>query len=491
MDCILLKAAAPYISLSLSHVINLTIIEGVLPVDFKTARVTPIYKGQGSLTEPGNYRPISVVSTITKLLETAVKEQLMNYLTVNNIITDVQFAYIKNMSTQFALHVLVDDFLKNINNGKMNGLVQLDLQKGFDTLSHPILIHKLRCYGFTDNSLCWFRSYLENRTQITRCKDKISKPATVNIGVPQGTVLGPIIFLLYVNDLPSYLNHNSCIMYADDTSLKSSADDHETLQTNLQFITDATVDWLNKNRLLLNVKKSSCMLIGTKQRISGNDNLKIMIGDDMLTQCSHTKLIGIELDSYLDWIQHVDTVAKKISRKLGFLKRLKLYLNSHLLNTVYISLIQSQFDYCLTVWGSCSKYLLLRLQRLQNRAARIITGIYDYNVSASELVKSLGWVSLEKRCAYFTAITVFKCINKNAPVQLSQSFNFISDYHDVNTRSSSNYSLHVPKPNLELFKTSLVYRGSKIWNDLPLNVKQSVSLESFKSLYNSVILNGS
>ena len=143
------------------------------------------------------------------------------------------------------------------------------------------------------------------------------------------------------------------------------------------------------------------------------------------------------------------------------------------------------------MWGSCSKYLLLRLQRLQNRAARIITGIYDYNVSASELVKSLGWVSLEKRCAYFTAITVFKCINNNAPVQLSQSFNFISDYHDVNTRSSSNYSLHVPKPNLELFKTSLVYRGSKIWNDLPLNVKQSVSLESFKSLYNSVILKGS
>ena len=191
----------------------------------------------------------------------------MNYLTVNNIITDAQFAYIKNMSTQFALHVLVDDFLKNINNGKMNGLVQLDLQKGFDTLSHPILMHKLRCYRFTDNSLCWFRNYLENRTQITRCKDKISKPASVNIGVPQGTVLGPIIFLLYVNDLPSYLNQYSCIMYADDTSLKSSADDHETLQTNLQFITDKTVDWLNKNRLLLNVKKSSCMLISTKQRI--------------------------------------------------------------------------------------------------------------------------------------------------------------------------------------------------------------------------------
>ena len=141
----------------------------------------------------------------------------------------------------------------------MNGLVQLYLQKGFDTLSQPILIHELRCYGFTDNSLCWFRSYLENRTQITRCKGKISNPATVNIGVPQGTVLKPIIFLLYVNDLLSYLNHKSCIMYADDSYLKSSADDNKTLQTNLQFITDKTVDWLHKNRLLLNVKKVVCL----------------------------------------------------------------------------------------------------------------------------------------------------------------------------------------------------------------------------------------
>ena len=147
---------------------------------------------------------------------------------------------------------------------------------------------------------------------------------------------------------------------------------------------------------------------------------------------------------------------------------------------MYISLIQSQFDYCLSVWGSCSKYLFLCLQRLQNGAARIITGIYDYNVSASELVKSLGWVNLEKRCAYFTAITVFKCINNNAPVQLSQCFNFMSDYHDVNTRSSSNHSLYVPKPNLELFKTSLGYRGSKIWNHLPLNISNLCHLSHLK-----------
>ena len=188
--------------MSLTHLFNLTILNCQLPDDFKIARVTPIYKGKGTIDDPGNYRPISVVSIITKLLESAIKTQLMNYLITHDIISNSQFAYMKHRSTQSALHVLVDDFLDNIINNMINGLVQLDLQKGFDTVSHSILLHKFKHYGFSPRTLSWFESYLTSRTQVVRCKGEVSNPEYVTIRVPQGTVLGPLLFLLYVNDLP-------------------------------------------------------------------------------------------------------------------------------------------------------------------------------------------------------------------------------------------------------------------------------------------------
>ena len=162
-------------------------------------------------------------------------------------------------------------------------------------------------------------------------------------------------------------------------------------------------------------------------------------------------------------------------KKLGLLKRLKQFLSPDLLNIVYLSLIQSQFDYCITVWGACSQYLIDSLQRLQNRAACIIANNYDYSISPVTIVKSLNWMTIEKRCSYFTAITVFKCLNKEAPTKLSQMFNFVKDTHNVNTRSSINNV-----PNTEIFKSSLHYRGSQLWNNLPMLVKNSSSLSTLK-----------
>ena len=156
---------------------------------------------------------------------------------------------------------------------------------------------------------------------------------------------------------------------------------------------------------------------------------------------------------------------------------MKPFLSPDLLNIVYLSLIQSQFDYCITVLGACPQYLIDSLQRLQNRAARIITNNYDYSISPVTIVK---WIAIEKRCSYFTAITVYKCLNKEAPTQLLQMFNFVKDTHNVNTRSSINNVLHLPKPNTEIFKSSLHSSSSQLWNNLPMLVKNSSSLSTLK-----------
>ena len=207
----------------------------------------------------------------------------------------------------------------------------------------------------------------------------------------------------------------------------------------------------------------------------------------MIEQSSHSPLLGLEFDSCLSWKERVSVVCKKVSRKLGLLKRLKHNLSSALLNAVYLSLIQSQIDYCLSIWGSCSKYLINNLQRLQNRAAHIVTNNFDYEVSPSSIIKYLKWMNIQDRCNYFTAIETYKCLNGLSASQLSTRFKYVNDIHNRTTRSALNNHLYPPKPNVEIFKSSLHYRGCMIWNSLPSSVKNASSLNSFKELYRTIL----
>ena len=244
------------IAAHLTHVFNLSLHAGLLPDDFKFARVTSVFKKKGDPCDPSNYRPISVISHVSKILEKSVKTQLMSYLLRNNLLTSSQYAYIKGKSTQLALHTVIEKWLKNIDNGEITAACFLDLSKCFDRN-----LRKLINFGINGTEYKWFESYLSQRTQIVRCNNILSKPNTLPIGVPQGTILGRIFFILFINELALHLPNNFFIMYADDITIFTSNTCLFEAESQLQVYINITTSWLTDNGLIVNPKSIHNIII--------------------------------------------------------------------------------------------------------------------------------------------------------------------------------------------------------------------------------------
>ena len=464
---------------SIGHICNLSLNQGTVPEDFKLACVTPIYKGKGLKSELGNYRPIYVISHISKILEKIVKDQIMDFLTDQNLVTEYQMAYIRGRSTQSAINFLTNHWL-NIDNGLYTTACLIDLSKWFDCVNSDILLQKLTKYAINGIPLNWFRSYLSNRKQVVYFNNKISSVVNLNIGVPQGTVLGPILFLIYMNDLIDILPNKSCIMY-DDITLFSSATNLQTAVSKLQYIINDTVTWIDQNKLIINVEKSRCITIGSRNKTL-NSTFDLTIKGTKLKQVTEVNLLGVNIDQNLTWNNHCAAISKKISKQLGLIKMLRAFLPLHIVSNLYFPLIQSHMDYCITVWGNCAKTHLSIIQKLQNRAARILTGKYDYNLyPSSTLIRDMKWMSISQRFIYFISILMYNCINNpNLYKPLSNCFSFVADTHNYPTRVSKNKALKLPLPRTEIYKKSVTYSGAKIWNNIPYEIRTVSSVAIFK-----------
>ena len=489
MDTKLLKIAARLIAPSFAFVCNLSLRQGVVPLDFKLARVTPIYKGKGNKSEYTNHRPISVVSHLGKILEKAVKHQLVAFLTQHSLLSQYQMAYINGRSTQSALNFLINSWLKNIDSGMFTTACLIDLSKCFDCIHHKILFQKLKNIGITDTEFDWFCSYLYNRKQVVYFNNELSPEINLNIGIPQGTVLGPILFLIYMNELTSILPKNSCVMYADDITIYSSATTLTSSAFNLQNIINTTVNWINENGLNINVEKSNCIIIGSKDK-TVNRKINLTINGNIIKQITEVKLLGLYIDDNLTWKSHCDFLSKKISQKLGLFKRLRTFLPLHVISNLYFPLIQSLIDYGITLWGNCAKSYLSLIQKLQNRTARIITQKHNYTkYSSLDLRRNLNWMSVTERYSYFMSILMFQCINN--PVlhkPLSSCFTFVKNDHNYPTRHSANQALSLPRPRTEKFKRAVSYSGVKIWNNIPLGTRTVSNVNVFKKRMKHIIL---
>ncbi len=307
------------------------------------------------------------------------------------------------------------------------------------------------------------------------------------LGSPQGSVLGPLLFLIFINDLPDCLACMACNIYADDTEIHCCAYTTTEVETTLQKDLCNINKWFHDNRLIPNGSKSYSLLT-TSNRSRMHDELNLTIGDAPIAQVNCTKYLGIHPDSMLSWSNQVTLLCHKLAPKVGLLRRLKQIVPSDCLKKIYQSTVQSHIDYCLPVWGFTSDVHIDRVQRLQNRAARIILGNYSGDIRGIDLVRELGWMNVRQRRDYFTLVLVYKALHGLAPAYVNDLFTFSRDIQTYSTRSTCTSQLHIPRVRKQVFKQSLQFNGPRLWNTLPEMVRSSCSLSVFKHKCKSFIL---
>ena len=484
----LLYHASRIISPFLCKCFNASIADGLVLADWKLSRITPVYKGKGSKNDECSYRPISVICHIAKILEKLIQSQVMDYLEEHELITADQSAYLKNHNTQTSLHRVIDDWLWNINDDLITAVCSLDISKCFDTINHAILTKKLQYYGFDENALTWFRSYLGDRGHKVFCNNKSSDINYVNIGVPQGSVLGPTLFLLYINDVNNGLESASCNIYADDILIYCADSDIDEANFKLQVSLNNIKKWYDNNLLVINASKSNAMIVSTRQRESqlalrrsSDVSAKLSIDEISLNSVSCFKYLGVIIDKNLTWNPHVDALCKELNVMVWIFTRLRRYLSRECLMQIYQSIVQPKLDYGVTLWGYGSEKNVIKVQRMQNRIVRAILNNYDFiNCRGVELVAGLNIFNVTQRRDYFMSVTMFKCMHDLAPAYMCNEVLMAIEVSDRLTRNVDVNDLYVPSVAKECTKNSFTYSGPKIWNSLPRELKMCTTLDSFK-----------
>ena len=349
-----------------------------------------------------------------------------------------------------------------MDSGMVTGAVFIDLTKAFDTVNHSILLLKLKCLGVSADSVTykWFESYLCNRCQVTVYKNVQSDMDILPIGVPQGSILGPLLFTIYINDLPNYLNHCYVTLYADDTVLYVSSKSVYTIESELNSDLNILNWWLTLNRLSLNISKSKFIIIGSNQPLSNLDSISVTVDDKPIEEVSSFTYLGVIINKHLTWQDHVEYISGKINKKLGLLRRIRACLPLEARLVFFNSYILPVFDYADIIWGDRgNKTLMSQLQNLHNKAARIILDLPQF-VSATESLNKLECKLLNRRRAEHRFIFLYKCINN----LFSHTFNldFNKDTHNYNTRSRNNIRKSLAKRNWGLW-TSINF-ASNDWN---------------------------
>jgi len=434
------------------------------------------------------HRPVSILCIISKHFERVVHDLGKSYLKSNELLFKFQSGFRCGFSTDTWLIHLTDFIRLETNKGDLVGMILLDLQKAFDTVDHSILLIKLKALGLGDDIMNWFSSYLSDRQQLVDVSGTKSTTANITCGVPQGSILGPLLFLIYVNDMSS-ATKNKLLLYADDSCILVSGQNKCQIEQALSQDLNEVSQWLIDNKLSLHLGKTESILFGTKHKLRSNPRLNIICNDTVIEPTSAVKYLGASIDQNLSFVNMAQSVVKKSNSRLKFLYRKSEYLTQHTKKLLVMSLIQCHFDYACSVWyNGLTQFWKNKLQVTQNKLIRFVLNLDSRTHISPEHYTSLQWLPVDKRVEQIMLSHVFKIKNGLSPDYLSNQFIPQNSVHSHNTRLSNKGAFSVPhvKGN---GKKSFSYLGCTLWNKLPSFITQMTALSSFKSAIKQHLLN--
>ena len=475
----ILKKASAGLVAPLTHLVNLSLATGVYPNVFKTAQVLPLYK-KGDKSLISNYRPISILPVISKVLERVVYNRVYRFLDVKQLLSPRQYGFRRYHSTLHALVDSVEYILNSQDAGEKVLGIFLDFTKAFDTVCHSILLTKLHSFGIYGVAHEWFSSYLTDRKQCVIVEGSVSPELPVKSGVPQGSVLGPLLFILYINDLTTCLTTNAHpVLFADDSNFFIAAESSESAAKKAQKTLDEISDWCFRNKMQVNATKS-CIIVFTSapSNSSLSHNVALSINGNPIPQTTVTKFLGVFVDSSLSFKHHISQLSSTVSRQTSMLHRASLLLSADMMKMLYNAFVFPYLNYCCSVWGNTFKSHLKSLKRSQNRAVKA-TYCLPRLYPSTDLYRDTGTIDITEIINVSNLRLAHSAISNRIPQGLSRYFELCSTIHRGRALRCNKYNFMLPRRRLTRSQHSPVYRSISVWNSINESIK---SIKSFGTL---------
>ena len=479
-----LRIASDILSPVLCYFIDNAFRLGIFQQNCKKAKIIPLYK-TGKPNNLTNYRPISILTCFSKIIEKLIHKRLSSFFDKHSILAKTQYGFQAGKSTSHAILDVLTTAYEHINNHEYTGPILLDFKKAFDTVSHSILLYKLEHYGIRGVANKLLKSFLSDRSQFVSHHNSSSDTLINRFGVPQGSNLGPLLFLIYINDIPHALNSNPRL-FADDTCLNINAVTPAMLSEKMNLELTTVHKWTTANKITVNPQKSHCLIIPPKKnhRVS---NISIYFNDSVIKINDTVIYLGITIDNKLNFEEHINALATKISRSLGVLCKLRHILPKSALRILYHSMIHPHLLYGITVWGNAFDKHLKRLATLQNKAVKLISGA-QWRDHVTPTYLKLQILKLNDLYLYEVAKLMHKHTRKKLPTSFSTFFAPVKAIHTRSTRlASSELNLYLPRYKSQKLQKSFKYQGVKIWNSIPQDLKQ-LPFNRFKTKYKKHLL---